>query len=34
MMGKLANELRLPLHPMTEAPKAKLRALLEKLGIL
>lgn len=34
MMGKLAPELRLPLHPMTEAPKAKLRTLLEKMGLV
>jgi 4-hydroxy-tetrahydrodipicolinate synthase len=34
MMGKLAPDIRLPLHPMTEAPKAKLRALMEKMGLL
>ncbi len=34
MMGKLTNDLRLPLHPLTDAPKAKLRALLEKMGLI
>ena len=34
MMGKLTNDLRLPLHPLTDAPKVKLRALLEQMGLL
>lgn len=34
MMGRIENELRLPLHPMSEAPKAKLRAVLQQMGIL
>jgi 4-hydroxy-tetrahydrodipicolinate synthase len=34
LMGKIGPELRLPLHPMSEAPKQKLRAVLAQLGIL
>jgi 4-hydroxy-tetrahydrodipicolinate synthase len=34
MMGKMSPELRLPLHPMSEAPKQKLRAAMAQLGIL
>ncbi|MCA1663196.1 MAG: dihydrodipicolinate synthase family protein [Myxococcales bacterium] len=33
MMGKIAPDMRLPLHTMSEAPKAKLRALLSQLGL-
>jgi 4-hydroxy-tetrahydrodipicolinate synthase len=33
MMGKIAPDLRLPLHAMSEEPKAKLRALLSQLGL-
>jgi 4-hydroxy-tetrahydrodipicolinate synthase len=34
MMGKLTPELRLPLHPMSEGPRQKLRAVMVQLGIL
>lgn len=34
MMGKIAGDIRLPLHPLSEAPKQKLRAVLQQLGIL
>jgi 4-hydroxy-tetrahydrodipicolinate synthase len=34
MMGKMAPELRLPHHPMSEAGQKKLRALLTQLGML
>ena len=34
MMGKFGQEIRSPLLPMTEANAAKLRAELERLGIL
>jgi 4-hydroxy-tetrahydrodipicolinate synthase len=34
MMGRIAPELRLPLHPMSEGPRARLRAVLLKLGFL
>ena len=33
MMGKIAPDIRLPLHAMSEAPKAKLRALLSQMGL-
>jgi 4-hydroxy-tetrahydrodipicolinate synthase len=32
-MGKIAPELRLPLHPMSEAPRERLRALLRQMRI-
>jgi 4-hydroxy-tetrahydrodipicolinate synthase len=34
MMGKIAGDIRLPLHPMSDAPQQKLRAVLQQLGIL
>jgi 4-hydroxy-tetrahydrodipicolinate synthase len=34
MMGKIADEQRLPLHPMSEAPRQKLRAILQQLGLV
>ncbi len=34
MMGRIAPDLRLPLHAMSEAPKQKLRAVMQQLGIL
>lgn len=34
MMGRLRDELRLPLHPMTDGPRHKLRALLSTMGLL
>lgn len=34
MMGKIRNELRLPLTPMTEAPQARLHAVLVEQGLL
>ena len=33
MMGRIAPDIRLPLHAMSEAGKAKLRALLSQLGL-
>jgi len=33
MMGKIAPDIRMPLHAMSEAGKAKLRALLSQLGL-
>lgn len=33
LMGKIGGELRLPLHPMSEAPKQKLRAAMAQLGL-
>jgi len=33
MMGRIAPDIRLPLHPMSEAPKQKLRALLSQMGL-
>lgn len=34
MMGRIASDIRLPLHPMSEAPKQKLRALLSQMGLI
>jgi len=34
MMGKIAPEIRLPLHAMSEAPKQKLRAVMQAMGLL
>jgi 4-hydroxy-tetrahydrodipicolinate synthase len=34
MMGKMAADIRLPLHAMSEAPKQTLRAVLTQMGIL
>lgn len=34
MTGRIENELRLPLTPMTEGPQARLRAVLEADGLL
>ncbi len=34
MMGLCRDELRLPLLPMSEAPRAKLRAAMQQLGLL
>jgi 4-hydroxy-tetrahydrodipicolinate synthase len=34
MMGRIGGEIRLPLHPMSDAPKQKLRAVLQQLGIV
>jgi 4-hydroxy-tetrahydrodipicolinate synthase len=34
MMGKIVNDLRLPLHGLSDAPKAKLHTLLETMGLL
>jgi 4-hydroxy-tetrahydrodipicolinate synthase len=34
LMGKIVPEMRLPLHPMSEAPKQKLQAAMAQLGIL
>jgi len=34
MMGYCRDELRLPLVPMTDAPRAKLRAVMEQFGLL
>ncbi len=33
MMGRIAPDIRLPLHAMSEAPKQRLRAVLAELGI-
>ncbi|MFI5398514.1 MAG: 4-hydroxy-tetrahydrodipicolinate synthase [Candidatus Binatia bacterium] len=34
MMGYCRDEIRLPLLPMSEAPRAKLRAVMEQFGLL
>ena len=34
MMGYCRDELRLPLLPMTEAPRARLRAVMQEFGLL
>jgi 4-hydroxy-tetrahydrodipicolinate synthase len=34
MMGRMSAEIRSPLHPMSAAPKEKLRAVLVELGLL
>jgi 4-hydroxy-tetrahydrodipicolinate synthase len=34
MMGKIAPDIRLPLHAMSEAPKVKLRAVMQQMGLL
>lgn len=34
LMGKMAPELRLPLHAMSEAPRAKLKAVLAQMGLI
>jgi 4-hydroxy-tetrahydrodipicolinate synthase len=34
LLGRLHPELRLPLHPMSDEPKQKLRAAMTQLGIL
>jgi len=34
MMGKIAPDIRLPLHAMSEAPKARLRAVMQQMGLL
>jgi 4-hydroxy-tetrahydrodipicolinate synthase len=34
MMGRIGAEIRLPLHPMSAAPRDKLRAVLVELGLL
>ena len=34
LMGKMSPELRLPHHPMSEAPKQKLRAVMQQLGLV
>ncbi|MBS2031539.1 MAG: 4-hydroxy-tetrahydrodipicolinate synthase [Deltaproteobacteria bacterium] len=34
LMGRFTDEIRLPLLPMTEGPKAKLREAMKQLGIL
>jgi 4-hydroxy-tetrahydrodipicolinate synthase len=34
MMGRIDPELRLPLHAMSDAPKQKLRAVMQQLGIV
>ena len=34
MMGYCREELRLPLLPMTETPRARLRIAMEQLGLL
>jgi 4-hydroxy-tetrahydrodipicolinate synthase len=34
MMGKISPELRLPLHPMSDGPKAKLRAVMQQMGLV
>jgi 4-hydroxy-tetrahydrodipicolinate synthase len=33
MMGYCRDEMRLPLLPMSEAPRAKLRAAMQQLGL-
>jgi 4-hydroxy-tetrahydrodipicolinate synthase len=34
MMGKISPEIRSPLHPMSAAPREKLRAVMSELGLL
>jgi 4-hydroxy-tetrahydrodipicolinate synthase len=34
MKGRMSPEIRLPLHPMSAAPREKLRALLGEMGLL
>ncbi|MDB4965660.1 MAG: dihydrodipicolinate synthase [Myxococcales bacterium] len=34
LMGRMSPELRLPHHPMSEAPKQKLRAVLTAMGLV
>ena len=34
MMGKIRNELRLPLTPISDAPAARLREVLASMGLL
>ena len=34
MMGRMAPDIRLPHHPMSEAPKQKLRAVMTSMGLL
>lgn len=34
MMGRIGGELRLPLHPMSEAPRTRLRAVLTQMGLV
>jgi 4-hydroxy-tetrahydrodipicolinate synthase len=34
LMGKMAPDIRLPHHPMSEAPKQKLRAVMTSMGLL
>jgi 4-hydroxy-tetrahydrodipicolinate synthase len=34
MLGYCRDELRLPLLPMSDAPRAKLRALMQQMGLL
>jgi 4-hydroxy-tetrahydrodipicolinate synthase len=34
LMGKIAPDIRLPLHAMSEAPKARLRAVMQQMGLL
>ena len=34
MMGKIAPDIRLPLHAMSEPAKQKLRALLPQMGLV
>ncbi len=34
LMGYCRDELRLPLLPMTDAPRAKLRAVMQQMGLL
>jgi 4-hydroxy-tetrahydrodipicolinate synthase len=34
LMGKIAPDIRLPHHPMSEGPKQKLRAVMTSMGLL
>jgi len=34
LMGRIAPDIRLPLHPMTDKPKERLRAVMTQMGIL
>jgi 4-hydroxy-tetrahydrodipicolinate synthase len=34
MMGYCRDELRLPLVPMSDGPRAKLRAVMQQFGLL